>query len=204
MKFTKMCSPAFLAILSLAIMAESAFATQGNPSNPLPLIVQQRLNQSALAGPLVRLGTQVTQKKVNVLKAVYDYAILGGTSGSTGATGASHILKDSDGGDATLPKDALVKSVMVRVPTTLTSAISGAAIQCGINANANDLVSPTQVSTLNSGNRMTAGAIVQGTVSGWLKVIDYNQAVGCLIMGAPITAGKYVLYIEYYIGYPNE
>lgn len=193
-----------LSLLSLALAAESAFATQGTPSNPLPLIVEQRLNSSALTGPIVRLGTQVTQKKVNVLKAVYDYSILGGESGATGATGASHILKDSDGGDATLPKNGLVKSVMVRVVNTLVN--SGAAVQCGINADANDLVSHTAITTLNSGNRMTAGAVVQGTMSGWLKVAGYNRAVGCLFpsSGAGLSAGKFVLYIEYYIGAPNE
>jgi len=193
-----------ISALSLVFAVQSAMAASGTPSHPLPLIVEQRLNQSALTGPIVRLGTQVTQKKVNVLKAVYDFSILGGASGATGATGASHILKDSDGGDAVLPKNALIKSVMVRVVDTLVN--SGAAVQCGIDANASDLVSHTAITTLNSGNRMTAGGIVQGTMSGWLKVPGYNQAVGCLFpsSGAGLSAGKFVLYIEYYIGAPNE
>jgi hypothetical protein len=199
MKFTKLFAPAMLAALSLAFAAESALATQGNPSNPLPLIVEQRLNSSALTGPLVRLGTQVTQKKVNVLKAVYDFSILGGASGS------SLVLKDSDGGDATLPKNAIVKNVMVRVATGLTGSQSGVTLKCGWNSTSDNLLAATAISTLSAAPRMTAGAIVAGTVSGW-KVVDdgYNVAVGCKIAVGTITAGKAVLYIEYYLGAPQE
>jgi len=195
MKFAKLH---LLAALSLAFAGEAAFATQGNPSNPLPLIVEQRLNSSALTGPIVRLGTQVTQKKVNVLKAVYDYAVLGGLSGG------STILKDSDGGDATLPKNALVKNVMVRVATALTGSQAGVTLKCGWNSASDNLLTATDISTLSAGNRMTAGAIVQGTVTGWRRVDGYNTAVGCVIGVGTITSGKAVLYIEYYIGAPNE
>lgn len=195
MKFLKLN---LLAALSLALAAESALATQGTPANPLPLIVEQRLNSSALTGPIVRLGTQVTQKKVNVLKAVYDYAILGGLSGG------STILKDSDGGQATLPKDALVKNVMVRVSTDMTGNQVGVTLKCGWNSSSDNLLTATAISTLSSGNRMTAGAIVQGTVAGWKKVVGYNTAVGCVVGVGQITAGKAVLYIEYYVGAPNE
>lgn len=188
-----------LAILSLAFAAESALATGGNPAYPVPLIVQQRLNSSALTGPIVRLGTQVTEKKVNVLKAVYDYALLGGLSGG------STILKDSDGGDAVLPMRAIVKNVMFRVATAFTGNQTGVTLKCGWDSASVNLLAATTISSLSAGNRMTAGAIVAGTIAGWRTVDDgYNVAVGCKVGVGQITAGKGVLYIEYYIGAPNE
>jgi hypothetical protein len=184
-------------ILALLLTAEAAMAGQGTPSNPLPIIVEQRLNDSALSGPLTRLGTQVTQKKVNVLKAVYDFAILGGASGS------SIILKDSDGGQATLPKGAVVRRVLISTPTALTASQTTATLSFGLDALATNFKAATVIGTYNAGERFVDG-IPQGSAATAMHVNGYNQAVGMQIGVAPITAGKVVLYIEYYIGYPNE
>lgn len=190
----------FLICFCLALTVQAAFATQGVPAYPLPLIVEQRMNSSALSSPIVHLGTQVTQKKVNVLKAVYDFAILGGASGS------SIILKDSDAGMATLPKNALVKSVVAKVVTPLAVSQANTTVQCGWDSTASNLLGSGNAVALNTSNGFTAGAIVQGTVTGWRRVDDgYNVAVGCKLGGpGALTAGKMVLYIEYYIGAPNE
>lgn len=186
-----------MASLFALFAAQAALATVGTPSTPLPLLVESRLNDSALSAPIVKLGTQVTQKKVNVLKAVYDFAVLGGASGS------SIILKDASGGDATLPKNAIVKRVTISRATTLTAAQTNATLAFGTDALAANFKAATTFSTFNTGEGLTDGIPV-GSSATSLRIRDYNMAVGMKIGVAPITAGKLVVYIEYYIGAPNE
>lgn len=188
-----------LVALVAAFTTQIALATVGNPATPLPLTTEQRLNNSALSAPIVKLGSQITQKKVQVLKAVYDFAVLGGASGS------SIILKDASGGDATLPKGAIIKSVVFSTPTAL-AGTGSPQISFGIESASTDMKTATAIASFSAGNRLLTGIQVPGTPSTWTRVYNYNHAVGMLITGAGahLTAGKVVVYIEYYVGAPNE
>jgi hypothetical protein len=187
-----------LATLVFALTAQIAVAAVGTPATPLPLLTEQRLNNSALSAPIVKLGTQITQKKVQVLKAVYDFAVLGGASGS------SIVLKDGSGGDATLPKGAIIKSVAFSNPTALTGNTGSPTLSFGIESASTDMKAATAIASFATANGMLTGIQVPGTLSTWTRVAGFNHTVNVKIASGNVTAGKVVAYIEYYVGAPNE
>lgn len=117
--------------LLLLAMTQLAYGdnpiTTGKPGVPLPADVETRLNTSAVHAPLVKLGSQVTQKKVNVLKAVYDVSKLGG------ATLSTFTLRDAAGGQAVLPKGAIVQRVLIHTPLALTTGSTMTWLSLGVN-----------------------------------------------------------------------
>lgn len=173
-------------LLMSTFIAATAFGATGAPGVPLPADVETKLNLSAVHAPLVKLGTQVTQKKVNVMKAVYDYSVLGGANGTT------IVLRDAAGGQAVIPKNAIIKQVIVDTLASLTG--SGAIMSLGINT-ATDLKGATIV-TVFSG--VQAGTPV-GTAATAVKVTSSNKAVAATVSGASVTAGKFNAFIEYYL-----
>jgi hypothetical protein len=78
--------------------------------------MKSKLNQNVVPsdGNLFRLGDQLTNKKVQVLKLTYDVSKDGGSI-------ASHALKDVDGSYAKLPDNALIKEAYLDVLNQVTS-----------------------------------------------------------------------------------
>ncbi len=179
-----------VAALSIGLGAQAGI--NGSPATPLPLLVEQRLNNSALNAPIVKLGSQVTQKKVNVMKAIYDVAQLGGSSGT------SYVLKDAAGGDAVLPVNAIVTNVLIDVRTGFT--ISSGAINLSLGLNAHNDLKDATASNLWTG--LMAGTPI-GTAATAFRVTQVNRTVTISLSGlSNVTAGKLNVYIEYYLGNP--
>lgn len=168
------------------LLATSAFATSGGKEGvPLPSDVENLLNQSAVHASNVKLGTQVTQKKMNVLKAVYNYAVLGG--GSL-AYGSSVILRDAAGGQAVLPKKAIITKVYI---DTLT-AVSGVNVAIGANT-FGDIYKMRNVSTLSG---LQTG-IQDGSTVFFTKIGGAKTAITASFGDGRATAGKFNVFIEY-------
>ncbi len=180
------------AILCFGFTAESAFSAArytGTPSVPLPIVVKQMLNSSSTAAPIMSLGTQVTEKKLNVLRCVYDYSVLGGLSGST------YKLKDASGGDCVAPKGAIVKRAYIQTITTF----SGGLIRIGGNVD-NDLLASTAGHLLvSTAPGLTIGAPI-ATVATMYRV-PQNEALTLSVGGASnLSAGKLNVFVEYFLG----
>jgi hypothetical protein len=176
-------------ILSLSLVASNAFAlaVSGSPGTPLPADVAVILDNSATAGPAVKVGSNLAYKKIQLMKAVYDVAVLGGASGT------SIVLKDAVGGQAVLPGHAIVKQVIVDTRTVPTGGASSK-ISFGVNSQT-DLVGSTAIASYAN---VTAGTPV-GTAATMFKVASVKKAIFASIAGTDLTAGKISLFIEYYL-----
>lgn len=178
-----------LTLLAMTFTTNAGAQIQGqagrNQGVPLPKHVENYLNQSATHAPLVKLGTQVTQKKVNIMKAVYDYSKMGGNVYTT------IVLRDAAGGSAVIPARSIITNVMADLYTAMTGA--GASIGIGVNSE-NDLYSQMAITNF------VPGVIGQGKATGatgtMIKVWG-NSAVTARITGASITGGKINFFIEY-------
>lgn len=175
-------------VMGLGLMSDaySAAVTTGKAGLPQPAALEQKLNTSATAGPAVGLGSQITTKKIQVMKAVYDFAKLGGASGAT------LTLKDASGGDAIIPKGAIIIGGLTDEITNVT--VSGASISLGIET-AVDLLAATAGATFSGRQAI----IPVGTAATAVKVTSTNAAVTATITGGTVTAGKINVFLEYLI-----
>lgn len=181
-----------LVILSLLLTAQAfATSTTRQPGIPMPKDVAAQLNLSAVHAPTVALGDQVTTKKLNVLKAVYDFAKLGGASGT------SVILRDASGGNAMLPPKAIVKDVIIDVLTAL--AGTGAKVTIGLQTS-NDLKTevPASFYTVAINRATLNGSSGLYTKIGGARVAPTISFTGTA-EGSSVTAGKFNMFIEYYL-----
>lgn len=169
-------------VASLGLVA-NAYATSGTPGWPLPAAVETKLNQSATAGPRVGLGSQVTQKKLNVMKAVYDFTKLGGASGAT------LVLRDAAGGEAVLPAGAIIIGGVTDEVTAVT--VSGASISFGINTTV-DLLAATAGATFAG-----VQAIIPVHTAASAVKVTAESGVTATITGGTVTAGKINVFLEY-------
>lgn len=172
-------------ILLLLLISLNAFAITGSEGLPLPAAVEAQLNTSAVHAPEVGLGTQVTQKKVNVMKAVYDFAKLGGSSG------ASVILKDAAGGQAVLPKKAIIVDCIIDVITNLTSS-GTPTVSVGVTT-ATDILGATTYSSITQ----RKACVPVGTAATSVKVGGAKAAVTATINTNDLTAGKFNVFLYY-------
>ena len=171
--------------LSLVFLASSvAHATSGSPGLPLPSAVKQRLNNSSTVPALVQLGTQITDKKIQVMKAVWDFSVLGGASGAT------VVLKDATGGQAVLPINAIIKQVATQEITNITGA---GTISLGINSTS-DLLTATSLATFSGIQAGTPTGIAADMVKA-----TATSAVTATFDGGTTTAGKLNVFLEYYL-----
>lgn len=95
--------------LSLLLLLNTANAFAAFPKPPE---VRYELNNSPY-GERVQLGTQIIDKTVHVLKAVWDNSVVGSTTGSIS-------LLDRDGKAAKLPVGAVVIDCTIEVKTGIT------------------------------------------------------------------------------------
>lgn len=132
-------------------------------------------------------------KTKNCLKAIWDFATLGGAASSIN-------LLDEFGNAAVLPKGAYVTNVVAIVKTTATS---GGSATLSLDALATaDLMAATAVASLVStaGSELIAGKPV-GTKASWVGPITAvaGTNVTATIAVAAMTAGKIIFSIEYVI-----
>jgi len=157
---------------------------------PLPRQVEFILNNTANPPPEVKLGSQVTQKKVNVLKAVYDVAVLGGASGS------SKVMRDAAGGAAKLPRGAIITRVTIDPQTALVASSGSPTVSFGVESASTDIKGATAIATLNAG--LVAG-IQDGQLAN-MKKVGADLPVGVKVNTNNLASGKIVLFIEYLLG----
>lgn len=148
------------------------------------------LNHASSADQKVQLGTLVN-KTSNLLIAKYSYAVQGGS------TAADISLLTSLGNPksyAVLPNKAIIKNVWLDV---LTQPVSSGSATVAINAaTAGDFLAATAKASLPVG-------LLQGVPAGTTVTsikLSAAKTVKATIGTAPLTAGKFNVYIEYVIG----
>ncbi len=177
-----------LAVAALALLfTTQAFAVtySGTPGIPLPETVRQKLNTSPLHSYLVKMGDQVTTKKVNVLKATYDFADQGGNVGVI-------KLKDASGGDAILPDNALVKFAWIDV---LTAPLSGGTTTLSLGV---ETATDIKGSTAKASFTGVLDGVPDGTATNKIKTTGAH-AVYLTVGTTTLTAGAFNVFIEYYL-----
>ncbi len=173
-------------LISFVLLAFSsqAFAAAGLPQ---PAVVKAVANLGGAEGlRKIQIGTQLTDKKIQVMKAKWDFAVQGGAVSTIN-------LKDVDGKDAVLPNKAVIRQVIIDRITAPTSA--GGAGTIALNANsAGDLLVAVDADTLSA---IHAGVPV-GTAATAVKTTAQRTLTAAIATEA-LTAGKIIVFVEYYI-----
>lgn len=151
--------------------------------------IEFMLNRGSEAMRKAQLGTQITTKKLHVMKAVYDFTVVGGGIGDV-------LLKDADGKDAVIPKDAIITKVIVNSLRDLSS--TGSATVALKLQTAADLKAAVTYASYSSATPIIAGVPVD-TAATMFKLTAQRQ-VKATIATASLTAGKFNAYVEYYLG----
>lgn len=120
--------------------------------------------------------------KVQLVKAVYDFAVLGGAIGV-------YNLVDDAGEVITLPSGAIVKQVYTQEVTNMTGA-AGAELSLGVNTNI-DLLAATGFATFAG---IQAG--IPTGVAANMVALTADRTVKAEITAAAITAGKLNVFLE--------
>ncbi len=200
--------------LLVALLGSPSFAYVGNPTMPSASTVRFLLDHNIMRGDQTKLGTQLTDHKIQLLKGQWSFAKQGGASVlSPSAFGI--ILQDADGKDAVLPTNAVVKMVTLDVIQTPTASASTGftlpKISFGVNT-PNDLFPSTLATTLSG---FVAGTPID-TAATFVKVKrvqpagPYNPSVfpspdkgnSALVMniaGGSVLSGKLNVFVEYYL-----
>lgn len=132
-----------------------------------------------------RLGTQMIDKKLQVMRATYDFAVEGGAI-------QAHNLKDVDGKDAVLPDNAVIMKTIVDV---ITAPTSGGAPTISLGANTGvDLKALTAIASYTG----IVAAIPVGTAATAVKTTA-KRTLTATIAVATVTAGKFHVWVEYYV-----
>lgn len=183
-------------ILSLVMLALPQWSWAAgiyllNAGTPSPASVRTLLNLGGANGAafqLVRLGTQLADKKVQVMKASYDFAVQGGSDV------ASLNLKDTDLKDAVIPKSAIIKQVLI---DTITAPVgTNATITLAADTPGADLKAATAITSYTAGS-LQAGTPV-GTAATMHKMLA-DRTITMRVLGNNLTAGKFNVFIEYYL-----
>lgn len=140
------------------------------------------LNTNWPVGFKVRLGSELAKTK-NVLKAQFDFSVLGGAQGSV-------TLKDEDGADATLPSGAIITRVWIDSITDPTSG--GAATVALSSEGAADLLAATAIAGITG----IIEGLPDGTAAQMIKLTAAREIVA-VIATADLTAGKFNVFIEF-------
>lgn len=177
----------FLAILFLApMLASAAFKT--------PAEVKFLMNQGY--GSAAQLGTHVTDKKVHILKAQWDYSQVGGASGSIS-------LRDVDNKAAVLPDNAIITDCIIDVITAPTSSggAPGPTVALSTGQSAGDL----KAAAAYSGYTGLMACIPVGTAATSIKLTANRTPTITITTGSitathSLTGGKIDVLIQYLLG----
>lgn len=150
-----------------------------------PSVVEKSLNLGNTRGPSVQLGYQVISGKEQLLKCKYDFALQGGSSA------AAINLKAVDGTNCQLPANAVVIAGLIDV---LTSPLSNgsATIAVGTGNAANDLKTATAKASFTG----KLDVVPVRTAATAIKITAAKNPT-MTIATAPLTAGKFNVFIQY-------
>lgn len=153
---------------------------------PSAVTTEYLLNQGApSAARDVQLGTQLTKLKTQLAKATYDFAKLGGSS-------TVHLtLRGTDNKSVAIPDNAIIKQVLIDVLTQPTPASATIALTADTLG---DLKGATATATYTG---LLAGVPI-GSAATMFKV-DGASTVSMKVGGSSLTAGKFNVFIEYYL-----
>lgn len=185
-------------LISLLLMLNTAVALGAYPN---PVDVKFELDNSPV-GARVALGTQVTDKKVHILRAQYDRA-------NTLATTGSIELLDLDGKPAKLPINSIVTDCLIDVKTApvLDSSVTNIApyfafstgvdgvkdLKADVPASAlSGLVACIPVGTAATGIRITTESTPIMTITSASHAPPYSTTTPSVL-----TAGKINVLIQY-------
>jgi hypothetical protein len=173
----------FAIALVLGLTANAFAASNGLPQ---PSAVRDLGNYPSISSlRTMQLGTQLVDKKTQVMKATYKVSVQGGTVGTVN-------LKDVDGKDAVLPNKAIIKQVIFDVKTACTTAASGT---LAFTANsAGDLKAALAAASWTG---LVAGIPV-GTAATSIKLTAQRTLTATIATGT-IAACDINAFIEYYI-----
>lgn len=148
---------------------------------------QALLAECNVAAPIEGLGT-VVHKTPCVLKAVMDFAVLGGAVGDLS-------LVDDQGNPAVLPQGAIVTKVLAYVVAAVTSG--GSATVALKAANAADLMTATAKASLSLAAKLDG--VPDGTAANAVGPLAADTRVKATVGTAALTAGKVQYFIHYVI-----
>lgn len=171
----------FLVLLALL------FPILGVAEVKVPADVRFVLNQGY--GAEAQLGTQVIDKKVQVLKAVYDFSVLSGSAST------AYSLKDTDGKDAVIPANALIVDCMIDVitaPQSLSASLT-LAIGTGLTVPNTDLKAATVIGSYTG----RVACIPVGSAATAIKASSATTPKLSLGSQGDLTAGKINVLLQY-------
>ena len=133
-----------------------------------------------------KLGNLLIDKKEHVLRAVYDFSVLGGAVSTVSLRDASDTSVA-----AKLPKGAIVRDCIIDVITAPTSGGS-ATIALGTGASTTDLKAATAIASYSG----LHACVPVGTAASAIKLTS-DQTMSATIATAALTAGKIYVVVHY-------
>lgn len=153
----------------------------------VPADVRFVLNQGY--GAEAQLGTQTIDKKVQVLKAVYDFSVLSGSAST------KYSLKDTDGKNAVLPAKAVIVDCLLDVvtaPTSLSSSLT-LAIGTGVGAASTELKAATVIGSYSG----LVACVPVGSAATAIKIAAESTPTLSVGSQGDLTAGKINVLLQY-------
>lgn len=132
-----------------------------------------------------QVGTELIKHREHSLKCVYDFSVSGGSSA------ANINLLDEVGKACVLPKNAIIRDVLIDVVTAPTSG-GLATISLGSGVSAVDFKAATAIATYSG---LVAGIPI-GSAATAIKLTGDKTPVAKIAV-APLTAGKLNIHIKY-------
>lgn len=172
-------------VASIVSVPETAFSATLAETNG----AEFQLNQASPGAMRAqRLGTALIKRREHSLKCVYDFSVKGGAVSTIN-------LVDDQGQACVIPKNAIVRDVLVDVLTTPTSGGSATiALGSGQGASTTDLKAAL---AFGSWTGLVAGIPI-GTAATAIKMTADNKPT-VTIATAALTAGKLNVHIKYQI-----
>lgn len=133
-----------------------------------------------------QLGTGVMKHSVKVLKATFDFAVLGGAVGT-------YTLRGEDGKPVVIPQKAIVVNCLIDVITQGATAASGT-IAIGTGQAANDLKAALAAASYTG----LVACVPVGSAATSIKMTADRTMTAAIATGA-ITAGKFNVLVHYII-----
>lgn len=153
----------------------------------VPADVRFVLNQGY--GAEAQLGTQTIDKKVQVLKLVYDFSVLSGSASTV------YSLKDTDAKNAVIPANALIVDCMIDVitaPTSLSSSLT-LAIGTGVGAASTELKTATAIGSYTG----IVACVPVGSAATAIKIASAVTPTLSVGSQGDLTAGKINVLLQY-------
>ena len=138
-----------------------------------------------------KLGDKVVDKKVHVMRAVYDHSVLGGAISTVYLRDVSEPSQA-----AVLPKGAIVRDCII---DTITVPVSGGgSLKLGFTnaTSATTSIEALKASAAYGAYTGLVACIPVGSAATAVKLAA-NSSVASAIVGAALTAGKYYVVISY-------